>query len=74
MSEKSYDKIMRVMKHATKSLADLVDIMQGPEIYENELTEDEIRKFELQLFKLTLVMRRMAETVKGCDKDESTEK
>lgn len=74
MEEKQYAEIMRVLKRATKGLADLVDILQGPGLSAQSLTDDEEKKLQLQLMKLGIVMKRLKDVVYGGSNGERAEK
>lgn len=53
--ETQYEKAMRLMTTAAKSLADLNDLLKSPA--ENNLTEEEQKGLQLALLKLTVVAK-----------------
>lgn len=55
MDERQYDKAIRLMTEATKSIAELGDLLKSP--LKEKLTEDEQKKLQLGLLKLIVVVK-----------------
>lgn len=55
MEERQYDKAMRLMTEASKSIADLGDVLKSPA--QEKLTEEEQKNLQLGLLKLVVVVK-----------------
>ena len=55
MEERQYDKAMRLITEASKSIAELGDLLKAPE--EENLTEEEQKNLQLGLLKLIVVVK-----------------
>ena len=55
MEERQYDKAMRLIREASKNIADLGDLLKAPK--EENLTEEEQKNLQLGLLKLVVVVR-----------------
>jgi hypothetical protein len=55
MEERQYDKAMRLIREASKNIADLGDLLKAPK--EENLTEEEQKNLQLGLLKLVVVIK-----------------
>ena len=55
MEERQYDKAMRLIAEASKSIAELGDLLKAPK--EENLTEEEQKNLQLGLLKLIVVVK-----------------
>ena len=55
MEERQYDKAMRLIREASKNIADLGDLLKAPK--EENLTEEERKNLQLGLLKLVVVVK-----------------
>ena len=55
MEERQYDKAMRLITEASKSIAELGDLLKAPK--EENLTEEEQKNLQLGLLKLIVVVK-----------------
>ena len=55
MEERQYDKAMRLIREASKNIADLGDLRKAPK--EENLTEEEQKNLQLGLLKLVVVVK-----------------
>lgn len=55
MEERQYDKAMRLIREASKNIADLGDLLKAPK--EENLTEEEQKNLQLGLLKLVVVVK-----------------
>ena len=55
MKERQYDKAMRLIREASKNIADLGDLLKAPK--EENLTEEEQKNLQLGLLKLVVVVK-----------------
>ena len=55
MEERQYDKAMRLITEASKSIAELGDLLKAPK--EENLTEEEQKNSQLGLLKLIVVVK-----------------
>lgn len=55
MEERQYDKAMRLIREASKNIADLGDLLKAPK--EENLTEEEQKNLRLGLLKLVVVVK-----------------
>ena len=55
MEERQYDKAMRLIREASKNIADLGDLLKSPK--EENLTEEEQKNLQLGLLKLVVVVK-----------------
>lgn len=55
MEERQYDKAMRLIREASKNIADLGDLLKAPK--EENLTEEEQKNLQLGLLKLIVVVK-----------------
>lgn len=55
MEERQYDKAMRLIREASKNIADLGDLLKAPK--EENLTEEEQKNLQLGLLKLVIVVK-----------------
>jgi hypothetical protein len=55
MTEKQYDKAIRLINAASKNIADLGDLLKSP--MQESLTEEERKNLQLSLLKLIVVVK-----------------
>lgn len=55
MEERQYDKAVRLIREASKNIADLGDLLKAPK--EENLTEEEQKNLQLGLLKLVVVVK-----------------
>ena len=55
MEERQYDKAMRLIREASKNIADLGDLLKATK--EENLTEEEQKNLQLGLLKLVVVVK-----------------
>ena len=55
MTEKQYDKAIRLINAASKNIADLGDLLKSP--MQESLTEEERKNLQLSLLKLIVIVK-----------------